>query len=148
MRFETSPCMLANLKTRWGAEGVTLDAIPRCDQGARPALSCLRTAAAELPTLSMARANSSLVTPKCRVQYLTWSSCSKTILLRSGVIVLVIIFGGLWLIRKPRRVRVVPLDLPMRQLILPQRRSYSPASTMLPGRHLVVSPQGFEPWTP
>ena len=35
------------------------------------ALSCFRTAAAELPTLSIARANSSLLTPKCRVQYLT-----------------------------------------------------------------------------
>jgi hypothetical protein len=32
--------------------------------------SSLRTAAAELPTLSIARVNSSLVTPKCRVQYL------------------------------------------------------------------------------
>jgi hypothetical protein len=59
------------------------------------ALSSFRTAAAELPTLSIARANSSLVTPRCRVQYLIWSSCSKTILLRSGVILLIIFFAGL-----------------------------------------------------
>jgi len=72
----------------------TAIAIHRYDQGTRAAPSCFRTAAAELPTLSIARANSSLVTPKCRVQYLTWSSRSKTILLRSGVIVLLIIFAG------------------------------------------------------
>jgi|SRR5690242_8584607 hypothetical protein len=64
-------------------------------QGVRAALNCFRTAAAELPTRSIARANSSLVTPRCRVQYLTCSSCSIAILLRSGVTVLLIIFAGL-----------------------------------------------------
>jgi len=74
------------------------------------ALSCFRTAAAELPTLSMALANSSLVTPKCRVQYLTWPACSRTILLRSGVIVSVIIFAGLDYLRKRGGVGIVPLE--------------------------------------
>ena len=49
------------------------------------AASSLRTAAAELPTLSIARASSCSVTPKCLVQCLMPSPWSRTILLRSGL---------------------------------------------------------------
>src|SRR4051794_30767780 len=45
--------------------------------------NCLRTAAAELPTLSTAFCNSSFETPSCLVQYLTSKSSYMLILLRS-----------------------------------------------------------------
>src|SRR3954469_20218989 len=45
--------------------------------------NCLRTAAAELPTLSTAFCSSSLETPSALVQYLTSKSSCMLILLRS-----------------------------------------------------------------
>ncbi len=58
-----------------------------------------------------ARANSSSVTPRCRVQYLTWSWHSITILLRSGVIRVLLIFCGTWFsARKQVCLGLVPLD--------------------------------------
>ena len=53
-------------------------------QGAR-FRSSFRTLAAELPTRSTARSNSSRVTPKCFIQYLTSFSLVTVILLRSGI---------------------------------------------------------------
>jgi hypothetical protein len=50
------------------------------------AASSLRTAAAELPTFSIARVSSCWVTPKCLVQCLMPTSWSRTILLRSGFV--------------------------------------------------------------
>lgn len=85
---QTSRAVATNLMKRMRSASLQF-------QGVRAPLNCFRTAAAELPTRSIARANSSLVTPRCRVQYLTCSSCSIAILLRSGVTVLLIIFAGL-----------------------------------------------------
>jgi hypothetical protein len=47
--------------------------------------SCFRTLATELPTRSTACSNSSRVTPKCFIQYLTSISLVTVILLRSGI---------------------------------------------------------------
>jgi len=49
----------------------------------------LRTAAAELPTLSTARCSSSRVTPRCLVQYFTSNSLSIAMLLRRGGILVI-----------------------------------------------------------
>jgi hypothetical protein len=73
-------------------------------------LSCFRTAAAELRTVSIACANSSLVTPKCRIQYLASSSRSITILLRLGLILLIIFRGPGYSRGERSRIGFVPLD--------------------------------------
>ena len=79
---------------------------PALRTGSSAIPSCFRTAAAELPTRSIASRSSASVMPRCLVQYLTSSGWSIAILLRSAFAV----FFGIDIGRPSyRRLRRQPL---------------------------------------